>query len=830
MADMSKPDKVSVPPGSGAPGVLPRFMAKLRSLKLSTLAILFNVGLITVVIGAVFTSLSIELRSETKQLLQDLLNRSEQQVLSIQEDNLSQLLWASSQISNNSTLRAAMETYRLEAAPRPEVRAELLATLQNELDKIWAGLRHDLLFVTNESGVVLAANGRIKSLPPAGEDLSALPVLKHALDPSAAVGDRNFGVITRGSEHFLVGSLPIEMQGFIIGSLTLGDRIDSSFLPNLRAFFGGETVVTVGRRSIASTLPLSPGDDSGERVLAGLGAGVTGADGTVRLDGEDYLVTSMMLGTDDSGKPVTLYLLRSLTQALQQPNQKLKRTLATQVLLALVLGAFLTWVATRTSLRPLKRFVGFMKSVAETGDYSRRFHARMPSSQLPPGPGAGQLRDSRELQSNNELDLLVDGFNKMLAVIETRERSLKNAHTELEQGIRVLNQKEEELRQAQKMEAIGLLAGGVAHDFNNILMVVSGFSELALRSLEANHEARASIEEVKKASKSGSLLTRQLLALSRKQVFRPKVINLNSLVFELEKILRSVIGESIELATRLGEDLFNVLADPAQIEQVLLNLTLNSRDAVGASGTICIETTNIVPAENCGNSGPDFLRSPHVRLTVRDDGCGIDEETKSRMFEPFFTTKEKGKGTGLGLSTVHGIVKQCGGHIHVESEPGRGTEISIYLPRITQAIETAIDADGSGAAAGSETILVVEDEPDVRKIVCKLLSMSGYTVLEASGPVEALALFEQRGDPVDLLLTDVIMPVMNGRELYEQVARLDPHIEVLYMSGYTNGVIDDGGILSEGVNFLQKPFAPDVLMAKVRKILKGNGAADRSAL
>jgi signal transduction histidine kinase len=792
-------------------------------MRLSTRAILFSIGLTTVVITAVFVTLSIEIRNETKQLLQDILNRSEKQVLSIQQDNLSQLLWASSQISSNATLRAAMETYRLESTLASGISAELLATVQNELDKVWAGLRHDLLFVTNETGVVLAANGRMDSPPRPGEDLSQLPVLKHALNPSAAMGKQNFGVINLQGQHFLIGTLPIEMQGFVIGSLSLGDRIDSSFLPNLRAFFGGDTMVTVGQRSIASTLPPSLEGDAGAEALARLGAAAIQPDGTARLGDEDYLITSMMLGTDESGEPVTLFLLRSLTQALKQPNGKLKNTLAKQAVLAILLGALLTWGLTRTSLRPLERFAAFMKGVAESGDYSRRFQGRPPGKERP-APVSGEKRTGAavEAHSTNELDLLVNGFNNMLAVIETRDRSLKQAHTELEQGIRALHQKEEELRQSQKMEAVGLLAGGVAHDFNNILMVVSGFSELALRSLDAGHEARACIEEVQKAAKSASLLTRQLLAIGRKQVFRPKVINLNNLISELEKILRTVIGESIELTTQLDANLHNVLADPSQIEQVLLNLTLNSKDAIAHNGTICIATANAEPHEGPAHQLDGFLHTPHVVISVSDSGCGMDKTTQARMFEPFYTTKDQGKGTGLGLSTVHGIVKQSGGHIRVESEPGHGTVIRIYLPRVALAIEKAAPVSGADAIAGTETILVVEDEPDVRRIVCKLLTTRGYNVLEASGPIEALTLFKRFSDRIDLLLTDIIMPVMNGRQLYEQIALLQPGIKTLFISGYTNGVINDGGTQPGDVNFLQKPFAPDELTAKVRMILYGS--------
>jgi len=793
---------------------------RFNSIRLSTKAILFNVALTTLVITAVFVSLSIELRSETKQLLQDILNRSEKQVLSIQQDNLSQLLWASSQISSNSTLRAAMETYRLESTAKSGVRSELLATVQNELNKIWAGLRHDLLIVTNETGVVLAANGRVDSQPQPGEDLSKMPVLQHALNPSVAISNQNFGVINLSGQYYLIGTLPIEMQGFVIGTLTLGDRIDSNFLPNLRAFFGGEIVVALGQRSIASTLPETAKGELGSEALSALATAAIEPDGTAHLGNQDYMVTSLKLGIDERGEPVTLFLLRSLTQALKQPNSNLMNTLATQAILAIFFGALLTWVATRTSLRPLDRFAAFMKGVAETGDYSRRFLWRKTGDANPvPGTPGRQHNSPDSVHSNNELDLLVTGFNHMLAMIEVRDRFLKKAHAELEQGIQALNQKEEELRQSQKMEAIGLLAGGVAHDFNNILMVISGFSELALRSLEPGHEARASVEEVQKAGKSASLLTRQLLALSRKQVVRPRVINLNLLIEELEKLLVRVIGESIKLTTRLQKNLPNVLADPAQIEQVLLNLVLNSRDAIESTGTICIATATAGPDESFVDDLEDFPRISHVVISVSDSGCGIDKATQARMFEPFFTTKDRGKGTGLGLSTVQSIVKQCQGHIRVESEPGRGTTIRIYLPQVTQAIEKSSDLSLAEITSGSETILVVEDEAEVRKVVCKLLTMEGYFVLEASGPAEALSLFRQYEGQIDLLLTDVIMPAMNGRQLYEQIALENPRIKTLFISGYTNGVIDDGGILPDGVNFLQKPFTPEALLGKVHKIL-----------
>ncbi len=806
---------------SGAIRLLHGTAARQGALRLSTKAILLSVALTTFVITTVFLTLSIEIRNETKELLQDRLNRSERQVLNIKEDNLDQLLWVSSQVANNPTLRAAMETYRLETNLSEDLRQDLLATVQNELNKIWTGLPHDLLFVTDEQGKVLASRGRMNTGPVAGEDFSSRPALRHALDPTAARGDGNFGVIRLQDQHYFIGSSPIELRGYIIGTLTLGDRIDSSFLPNLRAFFGGDTVVTVGGQSIASTLSGPAGEDSGAILLARSGSDAVRDDGTAELGGEEYLVTSMNLGRDDAGQEVTLFLLRSLTQAVKQPNRKLMKTLATQAALAIILGAILAWVAVRTSLRPLEKFVAFMKRVAESGDYSQRFRGRRGDDPNAPREESGHSR-VMATRSNNELDLLVDGFNNMLAMIETRDSSLKKAHTELEAGIKVLRQKEEELRQMQKMEAMGLLAGGMAHDFNNILMVVSGFSEMALRSLEEDHEARASIEEVRKAIRSASLLTRQLLAFSSKQVTRPKIINLNRLITDLEEILRRVAGESIELTTHLGDDLANVLADSAQIEQVLLNLVVNGRDAIEKTGTIVIGTANVQPGEDNLLPLDLALDQSHVLVSVRDNGCGIDPETQSRMFEPFFTTKDKGKGTGLGLSTVHGIVRQYGGHIRVDSEPGKGTDFRIFLPRIAQEVEDELNPTEFTPAEGSETILVVEDEADVRRVVCQMLSLSGYRVLEAPGPIEALTVFEDNRDRVNLLLTDVIMPVMNGRELSERISELEPDIRILYMSGYTDGVIDDTGILPEGVDFLQKPFTPDALAVKVAAIFKGD--------
>ena len=411
------------------------------------------------------------------------------------------------------------------------------------------------------------------------------------------------------------------------------------------------------------------------------------------------------------------------------------------------------------------------------------------------------------------------GFNAMIAEIEIRDSSIKKAHADLMDNIETLHQKEKQLRQLQKMEAIGLLAGGVAHDFNNILMVISGFSELALRSLPEDHEARENVDEVLKASKTASLLTRQLLAFSSKQVTKPKVVAINSLVEELEKILSTLVGQAKPIVMDLDPDAGSILIDPAQMEQVLLNLTVNARDAIKIRGEIKITTRSVDPLGDEAQRFDLELDRPHVMIAVSDDGSGIDAETRSHMFEPFFTTKKKGKGTGLGLSTVHGIVKQAGGTIRVESEPGKGTTMALFLPQLLADAEDRSVVPTVDFISGTGTILLVEDESDVRKVVSQILQMNGYNVIDVSGPMEALAIVEESGDLIDVLVTDVIMPVMNGRELNDRVQEIRPDIRVLYISGYTGGVVDESGVLPDGVNFLQKPFAPEALLAKLHRIL-----------
>ena len=383
---------------------------------------------------------------------------------------------------------------------------------------------------------------------------------------------------------------------------------------------------------------------------------------------------------------------------------------------------------------------------------------------------------------------------------------------------------EEQIVLAQKMEAIGRLAGGVAHDFNNILTAIGGYTDLLLADLAPDDERRRDVEEIHRAADRAAALTHQLLAFSRRQVLQPKVISLNALVPDIEKMLRRLIGEDILFTTVLHPKTGNVRADPGQLEQVIVNLAVNARDAMPNGGSLTIETRNVELDQSYTAEHPNVKPGHYVLLAVTDTGVGMTTETKARIFEPFFTTKARGKGTGLGLATVYGIVQQTGGHIWPYSEPGQGTTMRVYLPRVDEPadlIEHPIETTPT-ALRGTETILLVEDEAPVRSITRQLLQRNGYTVLEASDGQTALALVDgvQHGTHVDLLLTDVIMPGMSGRALAAELMARRPALRVLFMSGYTDDAVVRHGMLEPGLAYLEKPFRPPTLLRKVREVLQ----------
>ena len=378
-----------------------------------------------------------------------------------------------------------------------------------------------------------------------------------------------------------------------------------------------------------------------------------------------------------------------------------------------------------------------------------------------------------------------------------------------------------QFRQAQKMEAIGRLAGGIAHDFNNLLMVISGYSEFLLERLGSDPRLRGPAQEISNATQRATSLTRQLLAFSRKQMLAPKVLDLNEVVAENLKMLTRMIGEDIDLVMVPGPTLGAVRADPGQIDQVIMNLAVNARDAMPQGGKLTIETANVALDENFTRTHPPLTAGDYVMLAISDTGVGMDNETQLRIFEPFFTTKGS-KGTGLGLSTVYGIVKQSGGFIFVDSQPQRGTAVRAYFPRVDGREDTAAAQDSLGLPRpdrGQETILLVEDETNLRRLARQYLETQGYKILEAEDSAAALQIVAGHQGTIDLLLTDVIMPGMNGRELAAQIAKLLPGVRVLYMSGYTENAVGQDGTLDAGINLLQKPFSLPALKDRVREVL-----------
>jgi two-component system, cell cycle sensor histidine kinase and response regulator CckA len=424
--------------------------------------------------------------------------------------------------------------------------------------------------------------------------------------------------------------------------------------------------------------------------------------------------------------------------------------------------------------------------------------------------------------------LVREMYGELERRVAERTAELSRTNAELRQQIAdreraelSLRELQAQLLQAQKMEAVGRLAGGVAHDFNNMLSVILSQTDLAMADLPPAHPLREDLEQVHTAAQRAAQLTRQLLAYSRRQIMQPKVLDLNDVVRETEKMLRRLIGEDIELSVALAPELRPVRLDPGQIQQVLMNLVVNARDAMPTGGKLTLETANVVLDEGYARDHVGVTPGPHVMLAVSDTGIGMDRETQSQIFDPFFTTKTGEQGTGLGLSTVYGIVKQSGGHVLVYSEPGKGSTFKVYFPENAgSGLYRAVSAPIS-EHKGNETILLVEDEDMVRRAVHAILRRGGYQILEAARGSIALELAARHQGPIHLLITDVVMPELSGRELATRVSQLRPQTRILYMSGYTDNTIVHHGVLEAGVAFLQKPVIPDQLLRKVREVLDG---------
>jgi two-component system, cell cycle sensor histidine kinase and response regulator CckA len=448
-------------------------------------------------------------------------------------------------------------------------------------------------------------------------------------------------------------------------------------------------------------------------------------------------------------------------------------------------------------------------------------HARLQEIMDQPAPGARVVIDVRHRRKDGmviEVEVAADSIE-----FSGRPASLVSV-----QDVTERKRLEGQLRQSQKIEAVGQLAGGIAHDFNNLLTAITGYSELLLEDLGAQDPRRLDVEEIRKAAWRAASLTQQLLAFSRKQVLQPQIIDLNHVVANAENLLRRLIGEHITLRTSLDPALGATTADPAQLDQVIVNLAVNARDAMPQGGQLLIETRNVDMDAAYAAAHAGVAAGPYVLLAVSDTGVGMDEATKARLFEPFFTTKAPGKGTGLGLSTVYGIVKQTGGFTWVYSEPGKGATFKIYLPRVAaKAHPIGASALPAEIARGTETILLVEDEPALRAVARRALERQGYVILEAPDGEAGLAIAAAHTGPLHLLLTDVVMPGLSGRDMAMRLVTSRPGLRVLYMSGYTDDAIVQHGVLEAGIQFLQKPFTPNALARKVRDVLDSAPAGGR---
>jgi Signal transduction histidine kinase regulating C4-dicarboxylate transport system len=395
--------------------------------------------------------------------------------------------------------------------------------------------------------------------------------------------------------------------------------------------------------------------------------------------------------------------------------------------------------------------------------------------------------------------------------------------TERKQAEKQMLSLQAQLFQSQKMEAIGRLAGGVAHDFNNLLTVIMGYCELSLLDLSKDDPGRQKLNEISKAAERAGNLTRQLLAFSRRQILEMKVVNFNIILKDLDNMLHRVVGEDIDFKTVFVDELGLVKVDPGQMEQVLMNLVVNAKDAMPSGGNLTIETANTELDERYTRSHAGMIPGAYVMLSVSDSGVGMTREVQEQIFDPFFTTKGVGKGTGLGLSTVYGIVKQSGGDIYVYSEPNKGTTFKVYLPRVFEPLEEfKKEVPGEKIPQGNETVLVVEDDGSVRKVAVDILKMQGYKVLEATGGEEALIICEKEKNPIHLILTDVVMPKMNGPQLIERLKQAGQDFKVLYMSGYADETVIHHRLLERGVNIIHKPFTVEKLARKVREVLDKN--------
>jgi len=578
-----------------------------------------------------------------------------------------------------------------------------------------------------------------------------------------------------------IGRPAATVKGAPSATVVVGQELDERGVRDLGRLLSGEVALRYKGRTVASTLdPYREGELSSQ-----LQGGIT--PDQMYLGSERFFASSVELTPDLPGG-ASLMVLRSDGETMAF-LQRLNRLLVRVGFLAVLAGTFLAFLISNTFTKPLGRLVQGVHAL-EQGDFDFQL----------------------EVQGGGEVAEVTRAFDRMRQTLQRNDSERQ--------------QLEEQLRQSQKMEALGRLAGGVAHDFNNLLTIIKGHSDLLLDWLKTSEASYKSCEQIHKAADRAASLTRQLLAFSRRQVLQPKVLDLNVLVMEMDKLLERLIREDVEFVFLPGAALGNVKADPGQIEQVLLNLTVNACDAMPKGGKLTIETSNLTVDGEYAQTRPGLQQGPFVLLSATDTGHGMDAKTKARIFEPFFTTKEVGKGTGLCLAMVYGIVKQSGGFIWVESSPGKGSRFEVYLPKVSEKGDVvAPERVPLSPVPGAPTIMVVEDDVAVRELAIKFLGTAGYHVLAAKDGVEALQIARGCGQSIGALLTDVVMPNMRGTELAARLGNLLPETKVIFMSGYLEHNDESHELVEDGV-FLEKPFTRESLLAKVNEAFRSANLAN----
>jgi signal transduction histidine kinase len=697
---------------------------RLGSLRLASKLAWLSAALTAVFVATTLIPLSVSTRDATRRIVADQLGRTQRALIVNQERDLAAMQHAATLIGQNARMRAAMTDDQT-----GQLGPTLIATTQVELKRELENVDQDLIVIVDQNGRVFASAAKDGESLGRKTDLSTFDAVKVALDPNAPADTGAYGVLDVAPRSWSVAAVPLVSAGRTLGAVLLGERLDST-IAAVKSRFQGDVV-------------LMAGDSTPTRS-------------------KDVEAAPLALGRNRAGVPVTLWLLQPVgSGALTAP---IVAQFILYGLAAVILSGLGAALVARSLLRPLDRFVAYMKSTNPMATPSQR-------------PDLGR--------ASPEIRTLDDSFASLMVS---------------------LRESEEQLRQSQKLEAIGTLAGGVAHDFNNLLTVMHGYAELALMRADGDERLQRDLTQVLDATQRASRLTHQLLAFSRKQVLEPTVLDVDDVVGNLVPMLRRLIGEHIQIIFERGSQVPPIVADVGQLEQVIINLVVNARDAMPTGGTITI-ATGLRVAGN-GLQG--------VFLSVRDNGIGIPPEIRERIFEPFFTTKAPGKGTGLGLSMVYGIIQQSGGTIDLESSTGKGTTFRIEFPAsAAERSEQRLVASEEGIPRGTETVLLIEDEPELRELARQTLDNLGYQVIAPEHTEDGLAIAISR--KVDLLLTDVVMPVMSGPTIVRRLADLGAQPPVIYMTGYADETLSEYRI--DPGSTLRKPFSPSQLARVVRSAL-----------